>query len=351
MKLALITESQSSNSLGRTHCLWMLAQQLGWDAEVFTTEGEKFWYPLSGTAFETATTRVGPSQLADAIPADTELLIACKPLPASLGRTIPIAKARNLPLLVDIDDPDLEARLRVGEPLTQILRWLRRPARSIVDTRHRQLARSLPSLVSNPWLQARYGGTIVPHVRPVPGLQTYRAGEHLDIVFVGTNHAHKGTAILREAVGLLQADGPTTTLTVTDVAPVDAQPWERWVGRTTLQRGTEIVGEADLVVLPSLDDRRARGQLPAKLVDAMMLGRPVIVSDVAPMPWACHGGGLVVPPGDVEALARAIRQMRSPDARRTMGEQGRERALKQFSVSAVAERFKIACQEAVAGAS
>jgi hypothetical protein len=346
MNLTLITESLSRNSLGRTYCLWLLAQELGWDAAVISTAGEELWSPLRGTAFASATKRIEVRDIEREVGA-TDLIIACKPLPDSLGHALTLTRRLHIPLLLDIDDPDLEVRTRAGQPALAALRWVRRPRRSIVDVRHRAVAKSIPTIVSNPWLAARYGGDVIPHVRPPmqPGSTTDSSDLH--IVFAGTNHAHKGVPELRAAVSLAQSKLAATTLTVTDVPPTDARAWERWVGTTTLAEGLNLARHADAVVLPSRPGRHATGQLPVKLIDAMMLGRPVVVSDVDPLPWAVDDAGLVVKAGDRAELTNALESLRDPALRAELGRRAAHHAMNTFSVEAVAPTFAVACRKAI----
>lgn len=347
MKVAFIAEDRSSNSVGRVYCLWLLARHLGWDATVLTTHGDETWTPLRGTDFDHSTVRVDQQELAESLPEGTDLIIPCKPLPRSMGVALPLANSRKIPLLLDIDDPDLEIRMRSGSPVLAFARWARHPRRSATDARHGRLARRLPTIVSNPWLQARYGGVVIPHVRPPLSVGDYSGSSRIKIAFVGTNAPHKGVAVLRSAVAEFREEGGDVELTITDLPPSDAAPWERWVGRTTLAEGLALVRRTDVVILPSLNTRHARGQLPVKLIDAMLLGRPVIVSAVPPLPWAIGDTGVVARPGDVGDLLATLRAMRDPLERRRLGLLSRQLALQRYTVSAVAPAFRAACLAAM----
>lgn len=347
MRIVLFVESQEANSLGRAYCLWLLARALEWDVTVLTAHGDKVWTPLAGSEFASMITRVRENALFDAVPADAELLIAVKPLPASLGRAHSIAARRGLPLLVDIDDPDLEVRRRAGSPLLAALRCVRRPLRSLVDSRLHRIARDYPSLVSNPWLQHRYGGALIPHTRGGMEPGPAHTGSDLRIAFVGTRHPHKGVDVLREAVASLRSEGHAISLIVTDDPPDDARAWETWIGSTSLEDGLRLTRDTDAVVLPSLRRRQAIGQLPVKLIDAMMLGRAIIVSDVAPLPWAIGDAGMVVAAGDLPALRRALLELCDPELRQRLGDRAVVRAEEEFSLRALAPRFETACRDAV----
>jgi glycosyltransferase involved in cell wall biosynthesis len=69
----------------------------------------------------------------------------------------------------------------------------------------------------------------------------------------------------------------------------------------------------------------------------MALARPIVATDVADIPDILAGGrGLVVPPGDVDALARAIDAVfDDPDAAARMGAHAREWCVRHGSYDAM----------------
>jgi glycosyltransferase involved in cell wall biosynthesis len=85
------------------------------------------------------------------------------------------------------------------------------------------------------------------------------------------------------------------------------------------------------------------------LLEAMACGKPVICTDVASMPEVVVQGenGLIVPPGDPQAMAEAIAAiLGSPARAQAMGEAGRRRVLERFQWPHVVDR----CLEAYAAA-
>lgn len=319
MRLLLITPSLSSNSLGRTYCLYLLAASLGWESETWSIAGDRVWGPLAGDAFAETCFRA-PSDEAEAIETLTarakqvDLILAVKPVPESLGLAWRIHRATGVPMISDIDDPDIEVLLAAGQPLKALGKRLLRPGVVRTAKRMSSTAALVPRIVSNPELQRLHGGTVIPHVRDVlPARSPSRGGGGFHVAFVGSVQPHKGIQVLRRAIDALASEG--YSLTVTAAAPEDRRPHERWIGQTTLEEGLELVASADAIVIPSLPTPWSRGQLPVKLVDAMMLGVCVIVSDIAPLPWAVGDAGVIVQPGRVSSLVDALRALRDPAER------------------------------------
>ena len=92
----------------------------------------------------------------------------------------------------------------------------------------------------------------------------------------------------------------------------------------------------DAVLAPSVRAERGddEGGPALTAVLAQVAGKPVIMSDFPGSERSVSDGveGLIVPQGNVEALAAAMQRMASdPKAARQMGKAGRERAMREFS--------------------
>jgi glycosyltransferase involved in cell wall biosynthesis len=81
--------------------------------------------------------------------------------------------------------------------------------------------------------------------------------------------------------------------------------------------------------------------LPIVLLEAMAQGKPVVATRVGGTPeLVVHGEtGLLVPPGDVDALAAGLEQLLGdPERAQGMGEAGRARVQREFCAAAAAQR-------------
>jgi glycosyltransferase involved in cell wall biosynthesis len=80
----------------------------------------------------------------------------------------------------------------------------------------------------------------------------------------------------------------------------------------------------------------------------MSCGTPVVASRAGALPEVVGDCAVLVEPGDPEALAAAIRDLReSPAERARLGEAGRRRALDRYSWTSVAEATVAAYTEAI----
>jgi len=296
-----------------------------------------------------------------------ERLLVCKPLPTSLG----LALLSGFPaqrMLLDVDDWEVGLSLphdgSSPHPLRRAASALYGAARrgqpnSVLGTWlcERQARRVPARLVSNKWLQRRFGGTLLYHVRDEHFLdparvsaEPLRARLGLDgrtwVGFVGTVRPHKGLRDLVAALVRLRGErAPGLLLLGTDPDdPVVAELIDLAANvlgpdRLRVRRQfdhaelPEHVAAADIVAVPSRDMPQSRGQVPAKVFDAMAMARPVVASRLNDLPEILDGCGVTVPPGDPAALARAIADLEEPARRRELGEAGRKKLVEHYSFS------------------
>ncbi len=140
-----------------------------------------------------------------------------------------------------------------------------------------------------------------------------------DLAFVGRLDPDKGVEVLLEA--FLAADRPGARLLLAGTGSLHPSTHGGRVvplGRLDRTQVSALLASVRAVVLPSLPALRPEGA-PLALVEALAHGRPLLVSDDPGCTEIARAGtdrpaGLVVPAGDVTALAAAIGQLLDDDA-------------------------------------
>jgi glycosyltransferase involved in cell wall biosynthesis len=161
------------------------------------------------------------------------------------------------------------------------------------------------------------------------------------VMFLGTPRGYKGVEELCAAVARLARPDVALALVGTDPDSATGRdlgrryPGVRLAGPIPFGRVPEYLLAADVVAVPQRETTDTRGQVPAKIFDAMALGLPVVSTRVSMIPEILDGCGVVVAPGDVGALAQAIGHLLDhPEERRRLGERARERCVERYSFAA-----------------
>jgi len=176
------------------------------------------------------------------------------------------------------------------------------------------------------------------------------------VLFVGRLVPYKGVDVLIKA---------TATLPVHVLVAGDGPMRDTWIRAATahVDRATidfrgvlpdeevkDWMHAADVLVLPSVTSAEAFGVVQ---LEAMASGTPVISTSVrSGVPWVNRDGetGLVVAPGDVCALRKALTTLLSDAPLRSrLGAAGIERVRGEFTLSAMADRFVSLCHEVASG--
>lgn len=190
---------------------------------------------------------------------------------------------------------------------------------------------------------------------------SFAARHHLPgpfVLFVGRLASNKGLLRLADAFARIARSDPKASLVVVGadggVGPsFDARVRELGIGPQVVRLGfledeaelAQAYAEARVAVLPS--DYEAFGLV---LLEALAQGTPVIASRVGGIPEIVEDGrsGLLVPPGDVPALAEALEKLWSePGLGRRLGEAGRAEVVPRYSWENLAERLDRIYREVV----
>ncbi|BEP16304.1 hypothetical protein acdb102_46150 [Acidothermaceae bacterium B102] len=373
MKVTVVCHDVSQTCLTRAHLLARLLCARH-DVEIVgTASGAEVWKPLRDATAVPVRILTGDSLDSLAAQLDGDVLYAVKPRPTSLDLALAARAQRSRPLIVDVDDwesgflyDDVRAMVRSGfrHESRWVLRQLldRGPNNARLTRRtERRIGSADQVTTSSTWLARRYDGTVVPQARDLSQLSPHLVDreqvraelglspDQVVLLFMGRPRRHKGVEqVLAAMTALGRPD--LVLLTVGGDPGVEPRPDLRVMGWQPFADTARFLAAADMVVLASDTGPGARGQMPMKLYDAMAMGRPVVVTDVSDMAATVVGCGLVVPPGDTTALARAIATLADdPALRRRLGDAARSRCVAEFSDEAVRPQLLAVVERAVAG--
>jgi glycosyltransferase involved in cell wall biosynthesis len=107
-----------------------------------------------------------------------------------------------------------------------------------------------------------------------------------------------------------------------------------------------LISASDLVLLP-LESMKDKLDIPTTLVESMAAGKPLVISDLAPMNEILStenglptGVGESIPPGDAGALASVVsRILLDDDLQRQIGKKGAELAAELFDIRMTAQKY------------
>jgi glycosyltransferase involved in cell wall biosynthesis len=179
----------------------------------------------------------------------------------------------------------------------------------------------------------------------------------LRLLAVGRLVEKKGFAVLLEALAGLKVpahlrivgDGPLRAELERSIADGGLGDRVALTGPITHHALPDAYADAHAVVVPSVHDATGdRDGLPNVILEAMASGRPVVASEIAAIPSAVRDGytGVLVPPADPSALARALERL-ALDAplRVRLGAAARTFAAREFELGKCTGRL-LGCLEA-----
>jgi len=178
------------------------------------------------------------------------------------------------------------------------------------------------------------------------------AGEPLRLLFAGALWEGKGPQTAVRALGILRREGGSAHLDVCgDGAPHFVEFLKRVIaeegvadavtlhGRVGRDRVRGLCASRDVLVFPSQWDE----PFAAVPVEAMSCGMAVVATTAGGTPEAIADGetGLLVPPGDPAALARAVRRLADDDGLRLrLGERAARVARERFDLDRYVDRLE-----------
>jgi len=202
------------------------------------------------------------------------------------------------------------------------------------------------------WIRASRITTIPNGVRPVAVTRStlrhelrLEPGDQLAVA-VGNLYPVKGHAYLLEALGLLATRLPRLHVAIAGRGELEGSLGARAHALQLDERfhllglrsdvGNVLAG-ADVFVLPSLSEG-----LPLALLEAMLAARPIVATAVGEVPAVLDGGraGVLVPPGDAAALARALAGLLADRAlAQRLGAAAALRATEEYTLETMLDRY------------
>lgn len=177
------------------------------------------------------------------------------------------------------------------------------------------------------------------------------------VAFIGRLAPYKGPQFLLEAIPHVLAEVPDAKFMFVGSARFDSARIGELVKTPHIRRVVVFTGYVDEKTLPNYYAScdvfcypslwEGFGLTPA---EAQAVGKPVVAFKTCALPEVVQdeATGLLVPPGDSTALARAIiRLLRNSELRTEMGQKGRRRAEQMFSWEETARRTQRVYEEAL----
>ncbi|MFV8387567.1 glycosyltransferase family 4 protein [Vibrio parahaemolyticus] len=169
--------------------------------------------------------------------------------------------------------------------------------------------------------------------------------------FIGSLTTYEGLADLIKATSALVTQGHNIHLVIAGTGPIEAElkkqasglKFVHIVGRIPHEEVIQWYSCFDLCVYPRTDDVVCRYVPPMKVLEAMAMEIPVIVSDLAPLREMIEHGvtGLVCQPSNVESLSSTIElAIRDLDQLKRLGSNGRQWVIENRTWKVNAKRYK-----------
>ena len=270
-------------------------------------------------------------QLAKALrKSDAAIVQICKPQPmnvlaAHLG-------ARGRPVFCDCDDYEAETNLFTNKWQKRIVQYFEDGIVNYVSgitvntrfsfKRYEALGFPKQHLVYVPNGAERSRFSVQTHPEKVRN-QWGLNNDHLIVLYTGTLGIHSHPVdILIDAFAhvfraipsarlLIVGSGEDFDLLKNKSRQLDIADYVIFTGRITPEEIPDYIAAATVSVDPVKDDLTAKARSPLKIIESLILGTPVVTSDVGDRRTILNDGefGILVPPGNVQGLSNGLIQI------------------------------------------
>ncbi len=274
---------------------------------------------------------------------DYDVVHAFKLLPHTAPAASLAKKLRGKKFVLSIDDYDSVASKNTAKRI--VMKWAER-ARKNADA----------ITVSSTFLQQMYGGELIYQV-PNEGLflgkgnmgdakKTLGIEGKTMILYAGTFYEHKGIDVLINAVQKL---GSKDVALVLAGSGGEEQKLRAMSGKETIFTGhlpmeqvAELTRAADIYAIPTKDTEYAKAEIPGKIFEPMMLGKPIVASRISDIPEILDNGrcGLLPRPGDIGSLAQSVEYLAdNPKEAKALGMAAKKRYFDNYSMEHFSKRI------------
>jgi len=369
MKISILTPDFSHNCFGRA---WLLAKllQKHYDIEVVGPAfGNGIWGPLGDLCdFDVRMVRGydrGRFELRGLLNMISgDVIYASKPLMASFGVGLAKKIRTRKALVLDIDDWEVGLQKDYYNSLNwhDKLYYMSRCILCLKSYYYNIMLDKLIRLadaktVSGNVMHTKYGGTVVWHGRDTDLFNPQKFDksylrkiyfpsltENSFIVsFIGSPRPQKGLEDLIAAVHVMQNlniflmivgddDGPYCKALMVKLNDLDIAGRTLFLPEQPFHRIPELLAMSDVVVIPQRQRAASYAQVPAKLFDAMAMGKPIISTNVSDIPEILTGCGWIVDSENPIQIAKAIQYIyEHPEEAEVKGNIARQKCKNEYS--------------------
>lgn len=365
IKVSILNFDLSDNSLGRAYIIYKALERY-YDVKILgPMSSNTIWDPVKNDADLKYQDIKLHQPIKSLKSIDGDVIYAIKPKGTSFGYGLLVKCLKDRPLILDIDDWEYGSFLdfrTIGKLYSLARFW---------DINNILFTRTLDSIakitryktVSNTFLQMRFGGTLIPHFRDTNAFDPDNFNsEELKrklglngkkiILFMGTPRKHKGIDELILATEKL--DRSDLVLLIVGASDEDKRrlpkkPFLKVYGRQPFKEIPNFLAIADLIVLFQSKSMATKGQLPAKVFDAMSMARSIIASGTSDLPKILDGCGEIVEPGDIDSLVEKMKLLLdNPTYAKELGRKARIKCINEYSYDAIAPRLHAVVEDALA---
>jgi len=352
-KISILSHNLSENCLGRAY---ILAKVLANEFEVEIigpVQKSGIWVPVRNDIFIVykQIENFNPFTVLKAI--DGDIIYAIKPLFTSFGFGLLCKILKHKKIIIDIDDWEVGFYKNYSLPgrIVNVFRFWDFNNFLFTWIMEKMIPFADFVTVSNSFLQNKFGGVIIPHFRDTEAFDPSKFNREISrknlnieqdkkvVMFLGTVRKHKGIDTLISTFDSLKRNDVILALVGVDDAAAKELPQRNYLrvfGPQPFEKIPEFLAVADVVaIIQKQSSLSNQGQLPAKLFDAMSMGKPVISTNISDIPAVLDGCGIIIN-DNVDELIKAINSiLENPEYARKLGVAARQRCIEKYSYEAI----------------